>query len=60
MSGLNLIDPSCVRTWPPPLLTRCGCVCVCVKGNFVDKQGNRTELVEILCVCAVGEPPELI
>ena len=27
---------------------------VCVKGNFIDKQGNRTDLVEILCVCAVG------
>jgi len=24
-------------------------VSVCVKGNFVDEQGNRTVLVEILC-----------
>jgi hypothetical protein len=32
----------------------CVCVCVCVKGNFVDEQGNRTELVEILCVRAVS------
>ena len=60
MSGLHLIDISCVRTWPPPLLTRCGCVFVCLKGNFVDEQGNRPELVEILCVRAVGGPPELI
>ena len=29
-------------------------VCVCVKGNFIDEQGNRTDLVEILHVCAVG------
>ena len=29
-------------------------VCVCVKGNFVDEQGNRTELVEILCLNAMG------
>jgi len=27
---------------------------VCLKGNFVHEQGNRTELVEILCVRAVG------
>jgi len=25
-----------------------------VKGNFIDEQGNRTVLVEILHVCAVG------
>ena len=36
------------------------CVFVCLKGNFVDEQGNRPELVEILCVHAVGGPPELI
>jgi len=24
---------------------------VSVKGNFADEQGNRTELVEILCAC---------
>ena len=33
---------------------------VCVKGNFVDKQGNRTELVEILCARAVGGRNELM
>ena len=50
----------------------CVCVCVCVrarvrvserereKGNFVDEQGNRTELVEILCVCSVGGLTELM
>jgi hypothetical protein len=27
---------------------------VCVKGNFVDEQGNRTELVEILCDVSEG------
>jgi len=48
MSGLNLIDLSRVRTWPPPLLTRC---------LFTDEQGNRPELVGILCARAVGEPP---
>jgi hypothetical protein len=35
-------------------------VCVCVKGNFVDEQGNRTELVEIACVRAVGAVTELM
>jgi hypothetical protein len=33
---------------------------VCVKGNFVDEQGNRTELVEILCMCAMGGRTELM
>ena len=33
---------------------------MCVKGNFVDEQGNRTELVEILCVCSVGGLTELM
>ena len=33
---------------------------VCVKGNFVDEQGNRTELVEILCVRSVGGLTELV
>jgi hypothetical protein len=32
---------------------------VCVKGNFVDEQGNRTELVEILCVYSVRGLTEL-
>ena len=27
---------------------------VCVKGNFIDEQGNHIELVKILCACAVG------
>ena len=27
---------------------------VCVKGNFVDEQGNRRELVENLCARDVG------
>ena len=27
---------------------------LCVKGNFVDEQGNHTDLVEILCGRAVG------
>jgi len=27
---------------------------VCVKGNFVDELGNRTEYVKIFCVRAVG------
>jgi hypothetical protein len=38
----------------------CVCVCVCVKGNFVDEQGNRTELLEILCVRTVGGLTELM
>jgi len=33
---------------------------VCVKGNFLHEQGNRTELVEILYARAVGGPAELI
>ena len=33
---------------------------VCVKGNFIDEQGNRTELVEILCARAVGGLTELM
>ena len=36
------------------------CVCVCEKGNFVDKQGNRTELVDISCVCTVGLPESML
>ena len=27
---------------------------VCVKGNFLDEQGNGRDLVEIFHVCAVG------
>ena len=30
------------------------CVCVYVKGNFVDEQGNRRELLEILCARDMG------
>jgi len=53
MIGLNLIDHSYIRPWPPTILTSVW-VCVCVKGNFLDEQGNRRDLVEIFCVCAVG------
>jgi hypothetical protein len=33
---------------------------VCVKGNFIDEQGNRTELVEILCARPMGGHTELM
>ena len=36
------------------------CVCERERGNFVDEQRNRTEMVEILCVGAVGGLPEFM
>jgi len=33
---------------------------MCVKGNFVDEKGNCMELVEILCLRAMGGLTELM
>jgi hypothetical protein len=57
MSGLNLIDHSCVLIWPPHPWHS---VVAFVKGIFVDEQKYRTELVEIFCVRTVGGLTELI
>jgi hypothetical protein len=51
MSGINLIDLSCVRTWPPPLLTRSACV----RKREIRRQIEELYRVgKIFCVRAVG------
>jgi hypothetical protein len=58
MSGPNLIE----KLMRSSLASNTFDVSVgaCVKGNFIDEQGNRREFVEMLRARAVGELTELM